>query len=418
MFKIKDRDILIVHRVMKVHEKPNGDVDLLTKGTTSCRRPRVACAGPVGCNAKTLGRAIGTLRYVGMVTSGTTTRSLHVRWRDGLVGSHQQRGMPNRRSFLGRIKPSCASNELPRNSAPAAHSKAKHAKNETKTLRVLTAHRSPVPADLSSALSQKAICCWTRTMACPHGRAVRGVEQEHRVSCARAGSERLPSDESYSDRMKKIKARLAALTATPFPPWRSRRSRCASRAACSRSGWVAAATALVGGVDAPATLTGMIAASSWAPLQSSRSSFPLIYHTLACATLSGTTTPSTCRTRPSSSRAGRSSGHPGCSASAFSRSDRGAARDSRGRPAAASVIAVISALELRHAACAHAGRPGRDPAARSTLAPQERALARAYCARPRTAQATDDASRGGHTDLMAPKASLRCAYCPWRLMHS
>ena len=32
VFKIKDRDIPIVHRVLKVHEDVNGDVQMLTKG--------------------------------------------------------------------------------------------------------------------------------------------------------------------------------------------------------------------------------------------------------------------------------------------------------------------------------------------------------------------------------------------------
>ncbi len=32
VFKIRDRDIPIVHRILKVHEKPDGRVELLTKG--------------------------------------------------------------------------------------------------------------------------------------------------------------------------------------------------------------------------------------------------------------------------------------------------------------------------------------------------------------------------------------------------
>ena len=32
VFKIKDRDIPIVHRVTKVHEKADGEVEVLTKG--------------------------------------------------------------------------------------------------------------------------------------------------------------------------------------------------------------------------------------------------------------------------------------------------------------------------------------------------------------------------------------------------
>ena len=32
VFKIKDRDIPIVHRVLRVHEKEDGEVEVLTKG--------------------------------------------------------------------------------------------------------------------------------------------------------------------------------------------------------------------------------------------------------------------------------------------------------------------------------------------------------------------------------------------------
>jgi signal peptidase len=32
VFKIKDRDIPIVHRVLKVHENADGEIELLTKG--------------------------------------------------------------------------------------------------------------------------------------------------------------------------------------------------------------------------------------------------------------------------------------------------------------------------------------------------------------------------------------------------
>merc|ERR1719197_1098400 len=70
VFKIKDRDIPIVHRVMKVHEKPNGDVDLLTKGDNNRVDDRGLYApGQLWLQRRdVLGRAIGTLRYVGMVT--------------------------------------------------------------------------------------------------------------------------------------------------------------------------------------------------------------------------------------------------------------------------------------------------------------------------------------------------------------
>merc|ERR1719197_1350326 len=70
VFKIKDRDIPIVHRVMKVHEKASGDVDLLTKGDNNRVDDRGLYApGQLWLQRQdVLGRAIGTLRYVGMVT--------------------------------------------------------------------------------------------------------------------------------------------------------------------------------------------------------------------------------------------------------------------------------------------------------------------------------------------------------------
>jgi signal peptidase I len=54
VFKIKDRDIPIVHRILKVHrDVATGAVELLTKGDNNRVDDR---------------RAVGTLRYVGMVT--------------------------------------------------------------------------------------------------------------------------------------------------------------------------------------------------------------------------------------------------------------------------------------------------------------------------------------------------------------
>eukprot|EP00984_Skeletonema_dohrnii_P013440 scaffold5571_cov78-Skeletonema_dohrnii-CCMP3373.AAC.4 len=58
VFKIKDRDIPIVHRILKVHEKEDGRVELLTKGDNN----------RVDDREDILGKAVGTLRYVGMVT--------------------------------------------------------------------------------------------------------------------------------------------------------------------------------------------------------------------------------------------------------------------------------------------------------------------------------------------------------------
>uniref|UniRef100_A0A7S1U989 Signal peptidase complex catalytic subunit SEC11 n=1 Tax=Phaeomonas parva TaxID=124430 RepID=A0A7S1U989_9STRA len=70
VFKIKDRDIPIVHRVTKVHEKPDGKVELLTKGDNNRVDDRGLYApGQLWLNREDiLGRAVGTLRYVGMVT--------------------------------------------------------------------------------------------------------------------------------------------------------------------------------------------------------------------------------------------------------------------------------------------------------------------------------------------------------------
>jgi len=70
VFKIKDRDIPIVHRVMKVHEKADGSVELLTKGDNNRVDDRGLYAPGQLWLAREdiLGRAVGTLRYVGMVT--------------------------------------------------------------------------------------------------------------------------------------------------------------------------------------------------------------------------------------------------------------------------------------------------------------------------------------------------------------
>eukprot|EP00518_Triparma_eleuthera_P005758 CAMPEP_0182464420 /NCGR_PEP_ID=MMETSP1319-20130603/8625_1 /TAXON_ID=172717 /ORGANISM="Bolidomonas pacifica, Strain RCC208" /LENGTH=184 /DNA_ID=CAMNT_0024664063 /DNA_START=168 /DNA_END=722 /DNA_ORIENTATION=- len=70
VFKIKDRDIPIVHRVLKVHEDVNGEVELLTKGDNNRIDDRSLYApGQMWLKREDiLGRAVGTLRYVGMVT--------------------------------------------------------------------------------------------------------------------------------------------------------------------------------------------------------------------------------------------------------------------------------------------------------------------------------------------------------------
>ncbi|KAG5187266.1 Sec11-like protein [Tribonema minus] len=70
VFKIKDRDIPIVHRIMKVHEKPDGTVEVLTKGDNNRVDDRGLYApGQLWLQREDiLGRARGALRYVGMVT--------------------------------------------------------------------------------------------------------------------------------------------------------------------------------------------------------------------------------------------------------------------------------------------------------------------------------------------------------------
>jgi signal peptidase I len=70
VFKIKDRDIPIVHRILKVHEDENGKVELLTKGDNNRVDDRGLYApGQLWLEREDiLGKATGTLRYVGMVT--------------------------------------------------------------------------------------------------------------------------------------------------------------------------------------------------------------------------------------------------------------------------------------------------------------------------------------------------------------
>jgi len=70
VFKIKDRDIPIVHRVMEVHEKADGSIEVLTKGDNNRVDDRGLYApGQLWLQREDiLGRAKGTLRYLGMVT--------------------------------------------------------------------------------------------------------------------------------------------------------------------------------------------------------------------------------------------------------------------------------------------------------------------------------------------------------------
>jgi len=71
VFKIKDRDIPIVHRILKVHKDAfTGEVELLTKGDNNRVDDRGLYApGQLWLKREDiLGKAVGTLRYVGMVT--------------------------------------------------------------------------------------------------------------------------------------------------------------------------------------------------------------------------------------------------------------------------------------------------------------------------------------------------------------
>eukprot|EP00978_Attheya_sp_CCMP212_P001851 scaffold3822_cov42-Attheya_sp.AAC.4 len=70
VFKIKDREIPIVHRILKVHTKPDGVVELLTKGDNNRVDDRGLYApGQLWLERQDiLGKATGTLRYVGCVT--------------------------------------------------------------------------------------------------------------------------------------------------------------------------------------------------------------------------------------------------------------------------------------------------------------------------------------------------------------
>ena len=70
VFKVADRDIPIVHRVIKVHEKEDGEVDLLTKGDNNAVDDRGLYAASQSWINKehVIGRAKGYLPYIGMVT--------------------------------------------------------------------------------------------------------------------------------------------------------------------------------------------------------------------------------------------------------------------------------------------------------------------------------------------------------------
>lgn len=70
VFKVKGREIPIVHRVLKVHEKENGEVKFLTKGDNNQIDDRGLYApGQLWLEKKdVVGRARGFVPYVGIVT--------------------------------------------------------------------------------------------------------------------------------------------------------------------------------------------------------------------------------------------------------------------------------------------------------------------------------------------------------------
>jgi signal peptidase len=71
VFNVDGRDIPIVHRVIKVHERENtGEVDVLTKGDNNYGDDRLLYAeGQLWLHRHhIMGRAVGFLPYVGWVT--------------------------------------------------------------------------------------------------------------------------------------------------------------------------------------------------------------------------------------------------------------------------------------------------------------------------------------------------------------
>ncbi|XP_013789753.1 signal peptidase complex catalytic subunit SEC11A-like [Limulus polyphemus] len=70
VFKVEGRDIPIVHRVLKLHEKEDGSVKILTKGDNNSVDDRGLYApGQLWLNKKDIvGRARGFVPYVGIVT--------------------------------------------------------------------------------------------------------------------------------------------------------------------------------------------------------------------------------------------------------------------------------------------------------------------------------------------------------------
>ncbi|XP_068744906.1 signal peptidase complex catalytic subunit SEC11A-like [Montipora capricornis] len=70
VFKVEGREIPIAHRVLKIHEKENGDIKFLTKGDNNSEDDRGLYApGQLWLERKdVVGRARGFVPYVGLVT--------------------------------------------------------------------------------------------------------------------------------------------------------------------------------------------------------------------------------------------------------------------------------------------------------------------------------------------------------------
>ena len=70
VFNIKNRDIPIVHRILKVHEQEDGAVNILTKGDNNQVHDRgLYSDGQMWLEREdVVGKAVGSLRYIGMVT--------------------------------------------------------------------------------------------------------------------------------------------------------------------------------------------------------------------------------------------------------------------------------------------------------------------------------------------------------------
>ena len=70
VFNIKNREIPIVHRILKVHEQADGSVSMLTKGDNNQVHDRgLYSDGQMWLEREDIvGKAVGSLRYIGMVT--------------------------------------------------------------------------------------------------------------------------------------------------------------------------------------------------------------------------------------------------------------------------------------------------------------------------------------------------------------